>query len=118
MTDSNQTQSVSPAALWRVSQREALQALGIPLWQARQQGAESAAQYLYRVGPLWLQYHQPLPVCKPQWLVDVCYYLDSQPVQVSTLPQDPRYLFSLADWHGLQPSIVQKRELWRLLSQQ
>ncbi|MGM0525879.1 MAG: hypothetical protein ACQEQ8_06785 [Pseudomonadota bacterium] len=104
---------------WRSQQQAVLQAMQVPLYQARKKNAPTIAppseQFFYRVGPLYLSSEQPLPVALPRWLEDLCIVLDSRPVAIKEATTAAE-VWTLQQCHQQLQSAQGKRQFWQQLS--
>ncbi|MGQ4277671.1 hypothetical protein ACQ5ES_11535 [Pseudidiomarina sp. E22-M8] len=111
--------------LWTKSQREALAALKLPLWQkaaakvADASDAATATSYFYKLQDWLLICPAPLPVTLQSWQQDVLRTLapdnPQQPTEVSASvannSANAKYL-ELPELTLAELSAVQKRDLW------
>ncbi|WP_126784415.1 hypothetical protein [Idiomarina seosinensis] len=104
---------------WRSQQQAVLQAMQVPLYQARQKTAPTSApendDFFYRIGPLYLSSAQPLPVALPRWLEDLCIVLDSRPVAVKEATTEAG-VWTLQQCHQQLQNAQGKRQFWQQLS--
>jgi hypothetical protein len=91
--------------IFNTSQKNALAALGLPVWQQRQSPvadkAVASSAYCYRLGQWLLQLSERLPVKHPQWLVDLSLTLGQPSSALAEIPQsnqqqwDPAFTLNL-----------------------
>lgn len=104
---------------WRSQQQAVLQAMQVPLYQARQKSASTTALqsdlFFYRIGPLHLSSKKPLPVALPRWLEDLCIVLDNRPVAIKAATAATE-VWTLEHCHEQLQSAQGKRQFWQQLS--
>lgn len=103
---------------WSRQQLQVLQAMDITLYQLRNEQQQSVTDgtYFYRLGPLSLVATAPLPVQLPQWLNDLCCWLEAKPIAVSQV--ETEHCFNLAECQQQLSSAAGKRQLWQQISAQ
>lgn len=115
------------AELFTTSQKQALAALGVRAWQVRQPDPSPngdvapAATHTYRVADWLLVMPSPIPVQRPQWLLDLFTVLG---VDGTTLTQvaptfqeqwDVTRVLDLSAAAMNAPDLLLKRQLWQHL---
>lgn len=77
--------------IFNTSQKNALAALGLPVWQQRQSPvadkAVASSAYCYRLGQWLLLLSERLPVKHPQWLVDLSITLGQSSSALAEVPE-------------------------------
>lgn len=109
--------------IFNKSQKNALAALGLPLWQQRQTSlaneAVTSAAYCYRLGQWLLLLSERLPVKHPQWLVDLSLTLGQSSSALAEVPEsnqqqwDPASIIDLNAVTEVEVDAATKAKIWK-----
>ncbi|WP_287832109.1 hypothetical protein, partial [Idiomarina sp.] len=100
-------------------QSQVLDKMGIPRWTLKPQSARVPSDeriHWYRVGSLYLNSAQPLPVQLPRWLRDLIILFDTRPTAVKP-PLQADLVISVDEVNSKIRTPAAKKALWRTIQQ-
>lgn len=114
--------------IFNTSQKNALAALGLPLWQQRQAPSanETVAHvsHCYRLGDWLLLLSERLPVKHPQWLRDLSSTLGQSLSTIAEVAEsnqqewDPTFIIHLNVTSEVEINAATKAQIWQQIQHQ